>query len=239
MLLEGVTIREATRRSLQKRRATAMLQASAVTRVLHLWEGMASQPQPTATPDRLLVTRMAAGDERALGELYDRHSATAYALAFAMVGVAADAEEIVADAFAQVWRSAATFDADRGSVGAWLTTITRSRALDWLRTRRRRARLLEQAATSDEEGLALPVAAAGEAPDRRVEQTETRTLVGNSLAELPEPQRRVIEMAYFGGLSQSEIATELKEPLGTVKTRMRTGMRKLRDALALLRPEAQ
>lgn len=200
---------------------------------------MANQPLDSTAPDQVLAGLMASGDERALGELYDRHGTTMYALAYAMTHDAGEAEEIVADAFAQAWRSAATFDADRGSVGAWLSTVTRSRALDWLRTRRRRARLMEHAARSGNDGFALPVAAPGPAPDRSAEQLEARQLVGRSLQELPEPQRRVIEMAYFGGFSQSEIAAELDEPLGTVKTRMRSGMQKLRHALEPLRPEVE
>jgi RNA polymerase sigma-70 factor (ECF subfamily) len=178
---------------------------------------------------------MAAGEERGLGELYDRHGSGAYALALAIVREAADAEEVVADAFGQAWRTAAQFDPNRGSVGAWLATITRTRALDLVRARGRRSRALTRAAGGDPTGLAAPLAAPGEAPDRRVERNEAHALVGRSLAELPEPQRRVIELAYFGGLTQSEIATELHEPLGTIKTRMRAGMEKLRASLASLR----
>jgi len=185
-------------------------------------------------PDRALVARMAAGDERALGDLYDRHGAMAYALALAIVGERADAEEAVADAFGQAWRQAGQFDPARGSVPAWLATITRTRALDLVRARGRRARALARAASEIGEGLAAPLAAAGDAPDRGVERAEARRLVVRVLAELPELQRRVIELAYFGGLSQSEIAAELQEPLGTVKTRMRTAMEKLRGSLAPL-----
>ncbi len=198
---------------------------------------MASQQVRLLRPDRVLVERMAAGDERALGELYDRHGGTAYALAAAIVGEPADAEEVVADAFAQAWRTAAQFDPSRGSVPAWLATITRSRALDLLRARGRRARAIAQAAQASGEGLAAPLSAASDAPDRGVERLEARRLVTRALAELPEPQRRVLEMAYFGGLSQSEIAAELQEPLGTVKTRMRAGMEKLRGTLAPLLAE--
>jgi len=183
-------------------------------------------------PDRVLVERMAAGDESALGELYDRHGRTVYALACAVVGERADAEEVAADAFGQVWRTARQFDPARGSVVAWLATIARTRALDLVRARGRRARALDRAALDNLDGasLAAPVAPS-EAPDRDVERSEARRLVGRSLAELPEPQRRVIELAYFGGLSHSEIAAELQEPLGTVKTRMRAGLDKLRTAL--------
>jgi len=184
-----------------------------------------------ATADYVLVERMARRDERALGELYDRHGGLVYSLALAIVGERADADEVVADALAQAWRTAQDFDAGRGSVGAWLTTITRTRALDLLRARGRRARALTRAAVEDSEGLAAPIAAAGDAPDREVERQDTRRLVARSLAELSEPQRRIIELAYFGGLTQTEIAAELQEPLGTVKTRMRAGLEKLRSSL--------
>jgi len=186
------------------------------------------------TPDRALVERMAGGDERALGDLYDRHGGMAYALAVAVVAERADAEEVVADAFGQAWRTAPQFDPGRGSVAAWLATITRTRALDLLRARGRRARALERAAQAGTNGLAAPLAEMGVAPDRGPEQQEAKLLVRRCLAELPEPQRRVIELAYFGGLTQTEIAAELQEPLGTVKTRMRAGMEKLRGALAPL-----
>ena len=174
---------------------------------------------------------MAAGDERALGELYDRHGSTVYALARAIVGERADTEEVVADAFGQAWRTAGQFDPARGSVTAWLATITHTRALDLVRARGRRSKVLARAAQESDAGFATPLASS-DAPDRDVERQETRQLVTRSLGELPEAQRRVIELAYFGGLSHSEIAAELKEPLGTVKTRLRAAMEKLRDALS-------
>lgn len=180
--------------------------------------------------DSSMVARMAAGDERALGELYDRHARVAYALAYAIVGERADADEVVVDTFGQAWRTAGQFESGRGRVAAWLATITRTRALDLVRARGRRSRALERAAWLSGEGVASPVAA-GDAPDRDAERAEARCLVTRALAELPESQRRAIELAYFGGLSQSEIATELGEPLGTVKTRIRDGMTKLRERL--------
>jgi RNA polymerase sigma-70 factor (ECF subfamily) len=192
---------------------------------------MPTHPAGVHSPDSSLVTRAASGDERALGELYDRYGGMAYSLACAVVGEHADAEEVVAEAFAQVWRSAAGFDPARGSVAAWIATICRTRALDLVRSRKRRARVLEEAAVVSDEGEALVLAPSMESADRGAELTETSAIVRKSLAELPEPQRRVIELAYFGGLSQSEIAAQLSEPLGTVKTRMRSGMEKLRQAL--------
>ena len=199
------------------------------------FDAVAHEPQDKSRePDGALVARIAAADERALGELYDRHGEMAYALALAMVREGADAEEVVADVFGQVWRRAAQYDPGRGSVAAWLATITRTRALDLIRARGRRTRAIERAAQADGDGLASPLGAPAERPDRGIERQEARRLVARSLGELPEPQRRVIELAYFGGLSQTEIATELHEPLGTVKTRMRAGMEKLRGSLAQL-----
>lgn len=200
---------------------------------------MASHRDHPATPDRVLVERMGSGDERSLGELYDRHGGAAYSLALVIVGERADAEEVVADAFGQVWRTAGQFDPARGSVAAWLTTITRTRALDLCRARGRRTRAVTRASRENSNGFAVPIAAGGDPPDRAVEQHETRRLVERSLAELPDPQRRVIELAYFGGLTQTEIATELGEPLGTVKTRMRAGMEKLRGSLTPLVSRAE
>ena len=196
-----------------------------------LLEDMPTHPAGVRSPDSALVAQAATGDERALGELYDRYGGMAFSLACSVVGEPADAEEVVADAFAQVWRTASGFDAGRGSVGAWLATIVRTRALDLLRSRKRRARVLEEAAVVTDEGETLVLAPTLDPTDRSTELAETSLIVRRSLADLPPQQRRVIELAYFGGLSQSEIATQLSEPLGTVKTRMRAGMEKLRQVL--------
>lgn len=191
----------------------------------------AQPPRASSTDDDgALLARIAGGDEGAFGRFYDRHGATVHGLACAIVGEGADAEDVTAAVFAQVWRSGDRYEASRATVAGWLTMITRARALDLLRSRRRRARVLDEASRADDDGLALPLASTG-APDADVEQAELRTLVARSLAGLPAPQRRVIELAYFGGLSQSDIAAELGEPLGTVKTRVRAGLQKLRESL--------
>ena len=181
--------------------------------------------------DLSLLERMAVGEERALGELYDRHGRALYALARAIAGETADAEEVVVEAFGQAWRQAASYDARRGSVSGWLATITRTRALDLVRARGRRSKALERL------GRLAGASQEAEGPDRAAERDEAGRLVAQALAELPEPQRRAIELAYFGGLSQSEIAAELGEPLGTVKTRIRAGMDKLRNLLGPLAAE--
>ena len=161
----------------------------------------------------------------------------AFALASAIVGDSADAEEVVAEAFAQMWRNATSFDRMRGSVIAWVSTIVRSRALDLLRSRRRRARMLDEATAMSDDGTSPALSTGSRSPDRDAELSEAQRLVRRSLDDLPAPQRLVLELAYFGGLSQSEIAERLAEPLGTVKTRMRAGMEKLRSALKPLMGE--
>jgi len=194
---------------------------------------MATQTK-ASEPDHQLVDRMAGGEDRALGVLYDRYGKIVYSLALAIVREPADAEEVVVDVFGQAWRSAASFDLARGSVGAWLSTIARTRALDLVRSRGRRARAYERAAHLSDDGVATPIGSAGVDPGRGSEQSEARRLVTKALATLPEPQRTAIELAYFEGLSQSEIAERLAEPLGTIKTRIRAGMEKLRGLLTPL-----
>jgi RNA polymerase sigma-70 factor, ECF subfamily len=194
-------------------------------------QSMSGSPIASPTQDAEIVARLVAGEERALGELYDRYGGLAYSLACAMLVDPADAEEVVADAFAQIWRSASTYDASRGNPLAWITTIVRSRALDLLRAHRRRSRALANAVAKSDDSASPGLSTGPESADRGVEQSETAALVRRSLADLPVAQRTVLELAYFGGLSQSEIAQRLSEPLGTVKTRMRSGMEKLRNAL--------
>ncbi|MFL5517228.1 MAG: sigma-70 family RNA polymerase sigma factor [Gemmatimonadales bacterium] len=182
----------------------------------------------TADPD--LVARAAAGDERAMAGLYDRYGQVLYGVAYRIVGERADADEVVLEAFAQAWRDASKFEAARGSVAGWLTMITRSRALDLARARSRRDRITTAAAGARPDA---PLAMGEVRPDpsAAMEHAERRQEVRQALEALSAPQRQAIELAYYEGLSQSEIAERLEEPLGTIKTRIRLGMQKLRDAL--------
>lgn len=194
---------------------------------------MAEQSAAAAAPaDRQLVDRMAAGDEPALTALYDRYGAVLYALAYRILREPADAEEVIMETFAQAWREAGRYEPGRGSVPAWLTMMTRSRALDQVRSRDRRDRVVTAAARQEPDGP--PAAGRWDAdPARGPEQLERQQQVREALAALVPAQREAIELAYYEGLSQSEIAERLREPLGTIKTRIRLGMIKLRD---LLRP---
>ena len=202
----------------------------------NLQPAMSTSPLNAGRVDLELMERIEGGDDRALGELYDRHGAVMYSLARSIVSEPADAEEVVADAFLQIWRGAQRYDRGRASVGAFLAVVTRSRALDVVRARRRRNAAADRAAAWNEGGPAGALSASDPAPDRALELSETYAVVRRALDALPESQREVILLAYFGGYSQSEIAALLSEPLGTVKTRVRTGMQKLREVLSPYTP---
>ena len=183
-----------------------------------------------SSQDADLVRRMAAGDEAAVTPLYDRYGPVLYAVAYRITGQRADAEEVVLEGFAQAWRDAGRFEAARGSVAAWLTMIVRSRALDHVRARDRRERITHSAARETPDSAPAMSTGLG-LPSEGVEHGERRRVVEEALSQLSPPQRQAIELAFYEGLSHSEIAERLNEPLGTIKTRVRLGMQKLRDAL--------
>jgi RNA polymerase sigma-70 factor (ECF subfamily) len=172
----------------------------------------------------LLVQGVARGDRDALVRLYDRFGTLVFTASLRLLRARAEAEDLLQEVFLQVWRQASAYDPERGSPEAWLLTIARSRGIDKLRSMRRsdeRIRPTEDVRPTPEVGVA-----SGADP------SEARVTVGGVLASLPDAQRRVLELAYFEGLTLSEIATRLGEPLGTVKTRMRTGLERMRGALS-------
>jgi RNA polymerase sigma-70 factor (ECF subfamily) len=177
--------------------------------------------------DSGLVRRMAAGDKAACGELYDRFSRPLYSLALRVTGDSAEAQDVVQEVFVALWNKAAAFDPARGSAFAWAISLTRNRAIDRLRMRRRRAALIEESFPAD---LAATAPATDSADDLIFK--EKAGAVRAALATLPRDQLRALELAYFGNLTQQEIAARLAEPLGTVKARIRRGLLKLRDTLA-------
>jgi RNA polymerase sigma-70 factor, ECF subfamily len=185
---------------------------------------------PARRDDVTLVDAMRRGDERAVGELYDRHSAMVMGVAMAIVRDRSDAETVVLDTFTQAWRAAERFDAARGSVASWLLVLARSRALDLLRSAGRRAKLAP-VSVDEAPAQALVAEDAPSDPSRAVEANERQQRVSAALGELPAAQREAIELAFFEGLSHTEVAERLGEPLGTVKTRIRLGMTKLRQLL--------
>ena len=171
------------------------------------------------------ISQVVKGDESALAQLYDASSPLVYGLALRILGDAGAAEEVTLDVYLQVWKQADRFDPVRGRVSTWLMTMARSRAIDKLRGK---AQELSQAET-----LEAVAEARSENPDPEqsaaVAQQQAR--VRKALSTLGEEQRHAIELALFNGLSQNEIAMKLNEPLGTIKTRIRNGMLKLREIL--------
>lgn len=177
--------------------------------------------------DAARLADVAGGDAAALGVLFDRHIRAVYSIALRVVRDESEAEEVVQDVFAQVWRQSARYDRTRGTVAAWLLTIARTRAIDRLRARR--ARPDTSAASID---LPAEHVAPSVDPVDVIDAERDAQRVRMALDELPVLQRLALELAYFEGLTQSEIAQRLEEPLGTVKTRIRLGLLKLRDALS-------
>jgi len=173
-------------------------------------------------PGAELIRGMAAGDRAAFAAFYDRYAPLAYSVILRVVRDRADGADVLQDVFWEAWRTADAYDAARGSPEAWIVMRARTRAIDRVRARRRR-----------EETFVAPVdeAVARDTGADVARQVEDRGLVGSALERLPLPQREAIELAYFEGLSQTEIAERLKQPLGTVKTRIRAGLERLREVM--------
>ena len=187
----------------------------------------ANRPTDGASLEEL-VQRMVEGGTDAVRELYRRLSPLVYSVAYRVTGTVEDAEEVLVDTFHQAWGRAAVFDRERATVEGWLLNIARSRAIDRIRARRRWQRDRDALA---EEAPAFPTTAPPN-PEKDAIRSEERERLHQALAELPGDQRRALELAYFAGLSHSEIAERLGQPLGTVKTRVRLAMEKIRKSLS-------
>jgi RNA polymerase sigma-70 factor (ECF subfamily) len=180
--------------------------------------------------DVRLLRRTAAGDREAFAELYDRHGSAVFGLLVRLVGHRGEAEELLQEVFLEVWRRAASYDPARAAPRSWLLLVARSRAIDGLRSRRARERRESATETMagarlDGQPVTLPVGLS------RLEVEERRHRVGAALGRLPAEQREPIELAFFAGLTHTTIAERLAQPLGTVKSRILLGMRKLRHDL--------
>lgn len=176
--------------------------------------------------DRELIRRMASKDSTALDGFYTRYNRLAFTLVFRIVGIREDAEDVLVDVFWQVWQQASRYDSSRGKPVAWLLTIARTRAIDCLRSSGRRNAGSEAVETAQ----ANPAISSSSETDTFV-LADTRQAVRDALQTLPEQQRVPLEMAYFQGMSHTEIAAALGQPLGTVKDRVRNGMMHLRKRL--------
>lgn len=177
-----------------------------------------------AGANALLLRRMAGGDRDALAELYDSLSRPLYATARHILNDAAEAQDVVHDVFLTLWDNAALFDSSRGAAFSWAVTLTRNRAIDRLRKRANRARLLKDSIPED-----LGYGGDGGIPAELGDRAEA---VRSAIARLPLEQQRALELAFFSGLTQKEIAEKLSEPIGTIKARIRRALVKLRDTLA-------
>lgn len=179
-----------------------------------------------------LIKGVADGDEDALAALYDATRRLLYGLTLRILGEAESAEEVLLDVYKQVWRKASSYAQERGNPLAWLMTIARSRAIDRLRSEYQERRRVDVLDTARE------MATAGNIEEDAA-ISEMRGVILKALESLPPEQREVIDLAYYGGLSQSEIAARLGQPLGTVKTRARLAMIKLREKLRPISKEAR
>ena len=173
--------------------------------------------------DLVCLLKIQSGDSRALAELYDRYTPLLYPVVHRILRTAADAEDALQEAWLQVWRRSATYDANRGPVAAWLLTLARSRALDRYRSRSTR-QLAESKVDPEPQGAPAD-------PASTAVQGQLGDRVRAALARLTPQQRQVLEIAYFEGHSQSEVAERLQAPLGTVKSWTRQGLARLRELL--------
>ena len=182
---------------------------------------------PVVDLDLAAIQRMASGDGTALADLYDRHGRSVFGLATRILGDPAEAEDLTQDVFTLAWKNAARYDPARGAVAAWLLVTTRTRAIDRIRARRSRPQ-----AGSDDDGRKMAnIPDASPSVDVIVATSQDAARVRVALADLPVDQRDALDLAYFQGLSHSEIAERTGIPLGTIKTRIRSGLQRLRDAM--------
>ena len=181
------------------------------------------------TIDPKLLTRVAKGDHEAFSRLYDQSSTLLFTLAIRILNDREEAAELLQEVYLEVWRKVARYDVGRGTPVAWLVTLTRSRAIDRLRARASRGQHL--VADSLENVAVAQIQDQGPNPYEAQEDTELRRSMSKALADLPAAQQQALEMAYYQGLSHTEIAAKLNQPLGTVKTRIKLAMAKLRMTL--------
>jgi RNA polymerase sigma-70 factor, ECF subfamily len=178
--------------------------------------------------DPTLLARVVKGDQQAFSQLYDHSSTLLFTLAVRILGNHEEASDLLQDVYLEVWRKVSRYDVGRGTPIAWLVTLTKSRAIDRLRARAARG---YRATNSLETGNASQVADPGPNSLETQADQELRIAVGAAMVGLPQAQQQAIELAYYEGLSHAEIAERLNQPLGTVKTRIKLGMSKLRDGL--------
>jgi RNA polymerase sigma-70 factor (ECF subfamily) len=187
--------------------------------------------ETAASEDAAIVARLVRGESTALEELYDRYGRAVYSFSLRMLGDVQSAEELTQEVFIRLWRQAQSYQRSRGVFLTWLLSITHNMAIDEIRRRKRRPLLLDG---NDEDQTLFLLPDTRTDVERDAWLSALQAYVRDALTEIPAAQREAIELAYFGGLTQREIADRLGEPLGTIKTRMRLGMLKLREHLGPL-----
>lgn len=190
--------------------------------------GVSRQKSSPQAGWRHLVERCASGDQSALAALYDESNRLVYSMALRILRDTADAEEVTLDVYMQVWKTAGGYSGDRGSVGTWLVMLARTRAIDRLRSRESRTRMEDPLPEQTEFPASTP------SPEQEAQERWHRDRVVSALETLSPEQRQAVELAVFSGFTHSELAVRLNQPLGTVKTRVRQGMIKLRATLGKL-----
>jgi RNA polymerase sigma-70 factor (ECF subfamily) len=186
-------------------------------------------PEERAAVDARLFGRMVQGDRDALAALYDRFSRPLYATSLRILNDPSEAQDVVHDVFISLWQKSAQFATERGTAFSWAVTLTRNRSIDRLRSRQRRATLLAESAPAD---LGYDEEAGASGAAEQAASGDQAQAVRTAVASLPAEQKVALELAFFGGLTQQEIAQRLNQPLGTVKARIRRGLLRLRDNLS-------
>ncbi|CAA9589639.1 MAG: RNA polymerase sigma-70 factor [uncultured Thermomicrobiales bacterium] len=184
-----------------------------------------------AGDDEALLARLASGDRAALSPLYDRYAGPVFALLLRIVADRAAAEDLLQEVFVRVWQRAGTYQIGRGRPLTWTLGIAHNLAIDEVRRRRRRPQGVDEREAGQAEDLLAGLPSAEASPEEQAWARQRRQQIGAALRQLPPAQRAIIELAYFEGYTQSQMAERLGEPLGTIKTRLRLGIQKLREIL--------
>jgi RNA polymerase sigma-70 factor, ECF subfamily len=190
--------------------------------------GASSEPRVPNEIEAELARQMSGGDERAFAAFYDRFAPGLFSMIYAILRDQKESEDVLQEAFVQMWKRAASYDASRSSLFTWAVMISRHKAIDHLRSRQRQSRLNEAVAS---ESNAIPAAAPAERADNALARSDERDRVRAALAQLGEAQREAIDLAFFAGLTQTQISERLGAPLGTIKARIRRGLLALREVL--------
>jgi len=190
--------------------------------------------EPGAPSDVDLMLGIQSGDAEALSQLYDRYSGIMKALILRIIHNETEADDLLQEVFMEIWNQAKNFSAEKGKALGWMVTLTRRRAIDALRKKQAYARAEERLQAEPER---QPLAWVENATEKDIEAGDTRVLMAKVINSLPEAQQQVIELAFFQGMSQREIAFHTNVPLGTVKTRLELGLKKIYDGLKELRDE--